>query len=151
MPLVNRPYDTQMSDLVFHELDPTVGYTRECINVTPPAASAPVLMGTVVFRAKSADPAAPYAVLSAAAQLVLTNEFVVVFGDHYGVQSSFVPSTIAAGSFNAVGFKRGPVQLKDYLIKQIAQDADGANLSDAQFETLKEVLKVQDIIVEKTL
>ena len=47
MPVVARPLEPLFSDLVFHELDPSVGYARECINVTPPAASAPVLLGTV--------------------------------------------------------------------------------------------------------
>lgn len=151
MPFVANPYEARFSDLVFHELDPSVGYARECINVTPPAGGAPVTIGTVVYRAAGTDPEGAYAVLSAAAQLVATNEFAVVYGDNYGFNASFVPNAIVAGEFNAVGFKRGPVQLKDYYIKQVAQDADGANLTDAQFETLRELLKKQGIIVEITL
>lgn len=151
MPFVDTNLNKRLSDLVFHEFDPASGYARECINVTPPAASAPVLMGTVVFRAKSTDPYAAYAVLSADTQLVSTNEFAVVFGSGYGFDPSFVPFAVQATNFNAVSFKRGPVQLKEYYIKQIAQDAAGAALSDAEFETLRELLKLQGVIVEVTV
>lgn len=146
MPVVARPLEPLFSDLVFHELDPSVGYARECINVTPPAASAPVLMGTVVFRAISTDPAAPYAVLVNASDIVTTNEFAVVFGDAFGFNASYVPNAITAGVFNSVSFKRGPVQLKDYYLK-----LRHANLNATQFASLKEVLKRHGIIVELTV
>lgn len=151
MPFSALPINQRLSDLVFHEVDPGSGYARECINVTPPAASAPVLLGTVVFRVKSLDSRAPYAVLSAASQLVSTNEFAVVFGDGYGFNPSFVPFAVAAGSFNAVSFKRGMIQLKEYFLKQVTQNPAGAALTDAQFETLRELLKLQDVIVETTV
>lgn len=151
MPFVDTNLNKRLSDLVFHEIDPASGYARECINVTPPAGNAPVLMGTVVFRAKSLDSRAAYAVLSASSQLVATNEFAVVFGDGYGFNPSFVPFAVQTTTFNAVSFKRGMIQLKEYYIKQIAQDDAGANLTDAQFETLRELLKLQDVIVETTV
>lgn len=154
MPFTNRPYAKLFSDIVVNELDPKVGYARETINVTPPASGDPVEAGTVVYRAKSADPLAAYAVLSASAQVAATNEFAVVYGDHYGFNPSFVPSAVhttnsVAG--NAVAFVRGPVQLKECYLKQIAQDAAGANLSDAQFDSLKELLAGQGVVVEITL
>lgn len=146
---------TDFSDLVYHELDPAVGYSRQDLNITPPAAGAEVKMGTIVFRAKASGntPASPYAVLSAAANLATTNEYAVVYGDHYQCKSEFVPRAIAANQYNAVGFvgKNGGLQLKDYLIKPIAQDAAGAALTDAQFENLREILASQGIIVEVTL
>lgn len=152
MPFVNFPYEARFSDLVFHEMDPSVGYARECVNVTPPAASAPIAIGTVAFRAKSVtDPYAAYAVVSDAAQLVDTNEFVVLYGDEYGFNASYVPKAVQATTFNSVGFKRGPVQLKEHFIKAWAQDADGLALSDAEFAAMKEVLKRQGVIVELTL
>ena len=146
MPVVARPLEPLFSDLVFHELDPSVGYARECINVTPPAASAPVQLGTVVFRAASTDPAAAYAVLVNASDIVATNEFAVVFGDAFGFNASYVPNAIAAGVFNSVAFKRGPVQLKDYYLK-LRQDKLNAN----EFAILKVVLKKQGVIVELTV
>lgn len=153
MPFVVNPYAKRFSDLVFHEIDPSVGYARESVNITPPTGSTTVDLGSVFFRAKSLDPAAPYARLSAASQLVDTNEFVVVYGDRFSFNPAFVPLAVVAGEFNAVGFKRGPLQLKEYFIKQVVQaatGAGGAGLSDANFETLRELLKRQDIIVEVT-
>lgn len=154
MPFVANAFAKRLSDLVFHEVDPSVGYARESVNITPPTGATTVDLGSVFFRAKSLDPAAPYARLSAAAQLVDTNEFVVILGDRFSFNPAFVPFAVAAGEFNAVGFKRGPVQLKEYFIKQVTQAAagdGGAGLTDAQFETLREVLKRQDIIVEVTV
>lgn len=153
MPFVANPFSKRFSDLVFHEIDPSVGYARESVNITPPTTATTVELGSVFFRAKSLDSAAPYARLSAAAQLVDTNEFVVIYGDRYSFNPAFVPFAVTTGEFNAVGFKRGPLQLKEYYIKQVVQAATangGAALTDAQFETLRELLKRQDIIVEVT-
>jgi hypothetical protein len=146
MPVVARPLEPLFSDLVFHELDPSVGYARECINVTPPAASAPVQLGTVVFRATSLDQYAPYAVLVNASDIVATNDFAVVFGNQFGFNANFVPDVVQTTNFNAVAFKRGPVQLKDYYIK-----LRHANLTTAQFNTLKEQLKKHGVIIELTV
>ena len=35
MPFVDMPYSKRLSDLVVHEIDPSVGYGRKCVNVTP--------------------------------------------------------------------------------------------------------------------
>lgn len=152
MAFTNRDYAKQLSDLVVNEVDPKVGYARECINITAPAAGKAVRFGEVVFRAKSADPVAPYAVVTKAGDLALTNEYAVVLGDHYGIADEFIPT--AAGNAvtgNAVAFVRGLLQLKEYYIKQVAQDAEGANLSDDDFAKLKGLLSKQDMIVEVTL
>lgn len=153
MPFIDNAGAKRFSDLVVNELDPRVGYARETINVTPPAASGTVKMGTVVFRAKSADPLAAYAVLAGAASLSLDNEYAVVYGDHYGFNEEFVPAAVSTNPVagNAVAFIRGPVQLKEWYIKQIAQDEDGAALTDVQFNSLKELLAKAGIIVEITL
>lgn len=154
MPLVTLSRRT-LGDLVLHELDPSVGYARQDLNVTPPAGGAEIRMGTVVYRAKANtnNQYTAYTVLDGAAALVATNEFAVVYGDHFSCQESFVPRAIAANQYNAVGYvgKNGGLQLKDWLPKEIAQDADGAALTDAQFEILRELLKAQGIILEITL
>lgn len=141
----------RLSDLIVTDYDPSTGYTHDNINVTPPAGGAPVTLGTVVFRAKSANPEAAYAVLSADTDVVATNEFAVVFGDHYAFNPSFVPKTIAAGKFNAIAVRRGPVSLKEYHLKKITQDVAGAALTDAEFASLKELLKLQGIVVLDTV
>jgi hypothetical protein len=151
MPFVNFPYSVRMSDLVVHEIDPSVGYGRKCVNVTPPAGGATVEIGTVAYRAKGTDPEGAYAVMTAATQAVETNEFAVIYGDEYSFNPSFVPRAIAAGQFNAVGFvgHSGGLQLKEYFIRQFA-DTLGAPLTEAQFNALKEVLEKQGIVVLET-
>lgn len=154
MPFVAGSFVKRFSDLVVHEMDPSVGYSRRDLNITPPAQ--PVLLGTVVYRAKSADLTAPWTVLASATPLVLTNEFAVVYGDHFSFNPSFTPRAIATGQYNAVGFvgTSGGLQLKEYYIKQVAKSATnvgGAALTDAQVETLKGLLEQQGIQVLKTV
>lgn len=154
MPFVAETFVQRFSDLVVHEQDPSVGYSRRDLNVTP--TTTPIHLGTVVYRAKSADLTAPYTVLADADALVLTNEFAVVYGDHFSFNPSFVARAIAAGRYNAVGFvgTSGALQLKEYYIKQVAQSAvnvGGAALTDAQVETLKGLLEQQGIQVLHTV
>jgi len=149
MPFVQEPFNKRFSDLVVHEIDPSVGYSRRDLNITP----APVQLGQVVFRTITSDLTAPYAVLSDANQLVATNEFAVVYGDEFSFNPEFTPRAIASGQYNGVGFvgTAGGLQLKEYYIKQVAQDEDGADLSDAEFETLKGLLEAQGIQILKTV
>ena len=154
MPFVAETFVQRFSDLVVHELDPSVGYSRRDLNVTPITPA--IRMGTVVYRTKSADLTAAWTVLASEAPLVLTNEFAVVYGDHFSFNPSFVPRAIASGKYNAVGFvgTSGALQLKEYYIKQVAKSAavdGGADLSDAEVETLKGLLEQQGIQVLKTV
>ena len=154
MPFVAETFTQRFSDLVVHELDPSVGYSRRDLNVTPITPA--IRLGTVVYRAKNADLTAAWTVLASAAPLVLTNEFAVVYGDHFSFNPSFVPRAIAANQYNAVGFvgTSGALQLKEYNIKQVAKSATnvgGAALTDAQVETLKGLLEQQGIQVLKTV
>lgn len=143
MALVQRVFN-QLSDLVFHEIDPTVGYAREVVFVDV-GADTPVTMGTVAYRAKAATDTA-YTLLSAAGQLVATNEFVVLYGDHYGAQTAGWTLLAADTTDNAVGYVRGMVQLKDQLIKATT----AGFLNATQFAALVHLLKAQDVIVEVT-
>lgn len=144
MPFEAMPVrEKRLSDLVvFEGFEPSVGYNRRDINITPPAASAPVKLGTIVFRAKSTDEAAPFAVVAAAGDIALTNEYAVVLGDFYGYKTSFVPAAIAAGKFNAIAYTSGPMKIKDYLPKQIH-----SALTATQFAALAQALEKQGIVV----
>lgn len=144
MPFQAMPVrEKRLSDLVVYEgIEPSVGYNRRELNVTPPAASAPLKLGTIVFRAKSADETAPYAVVAAGADVALTNEYAVVIGNHYGYQPSFKPEAIAAGKFNAIAYTSGPMMIKDYLPKQIH-----SALTATQFAALAQALEKQGIVV----
>lgn len=144
MPLVTRGF-TQLSDLVVHERDPSVGYAREVVFVDV-AADTPVVMGMVAYRAKAATDTA-YALLSNASQLVATNEFVVLFGDEYGAKPQGFTLLAAETTDNAVGYVRDNVILKDYPVRQ----ATSGFLNATQFEGLRHLLKEQGVILEITV
>ena len=144
MPLVQRPFN-QLSDLVVHEKDPSIGYAREVIFVDV-GADTVVTPGTVVYRAKAATDTS-YAPLTSNTQLVATNEFAVLFGDRYGHKASW--TLLAADTTdNAVAFVRDNVILKDFLLKQ--KYVTGV-LSAPQFEALRHLLKQQGVILEITI
>src|SRR5690554_8122154 len=126
MPFVPAVLNKRLSDLIVHEQDPSVGANRRDINITPAA----VQLGQVVFRAKSSDLTAPYAVLSAAAQLVDTNEFAIVISDHFSFNPSFTPLALASARFIAVAIagNGNAIEMKGYFVKQVAQGSAGANL-----------------------
>lgn len=134
-----------MSDLVLNETAKAIGLARQSINVTPPANNGKIKLGTVVFRAKSLDLESPYTVLTSATELSTDNEYAVVFGDNFSTEDGFVPKAIVAGKFNAVGFVKGYIQLKDYFLKQ-----DLASFTSAQFNQLISLLRIQDILVAPT-
>lgn len=144
MPLVTRGF-TQLSDLVVHERDPSVGYAREVVFVDV-AADTPVVMGMVAYRAKAATDTA-YTLMTAAAQLVTTNEFIVLFGDRYCAKPQGFTLLAADTTDNAVGYVRDNVILKDYPIKA----ATSGFLNASQFEALRHLLKEQGVIVEITI
>lgn len=148
MPFENiAPRDVRLSDLVVWEgFDVIDGFNRRDINVTPPAASAPVKLGTILFRAKSTDETAPFAVVTAAGDIALTNEYAVTLGNHYGYKTSFVPEAIAAGKFNAIAYTSGPMKIKDYLPKKIH-----SALNATQFAALAQALEKQGIVVLDTV
>ena len=141
---------TRLSDLVQNELAPSVGFSRQDINVTP---AGKVKMGTVVFRAKDAanTDETPYAMLTDASALADTNEFAIVFGNEYSCQDEYTPRAIEEGQFNSVAFvgKNGALILKERLVQEYVIDT--ASLTQDNFETLRELLKAQGIILETTI
>jgi hypothetical protein len=147
MPLIN--ISTQMlSDLVFHEIDPSVGYARRVVNVTI-AAPATIPLGRVVFRTIASgalDQNAPYAPLTTpGTQLVATNEFAVVFGDKFSYNP--LVTADADGTTACVSYVRDEVQLKDDLLLS----ANGITRGSANHLALKALLEKQGIIIETTL
>lgn len=98
------------SDLVIDHKE--FHFSNENINITP----AGVLpLGAIVARAKGGTAADPYKVI-ATADVVDTNEFAVVFGDHHSFAYDFTPKAIKAGQFNALGIVRGAA-FKEFYIK----------------------------------
>lgn len=148
MPTSLFTYKTRgIGDLVKHEIEPQVGYSREEITVGSTAAVT-LPMGSVVYRAIANTPG-NYSVLSNTNQFVGTNEFAVTLGDTLGeVLSLSVPAAGTATCAAIVG--RAPVVLSDtYVFAQVV--ANGLALTETDKTNLKHVLKKQGIILEKTL
>lgn len=139
MAFTNITLQKRASDLVVAHLDHN--FSNDDANITPPAASAAIPFGTVVFRAKGLGKEAAWAAVTDNTALVTTNEFAVVFGDAYGFKADFVPNAIAADRYNAVVIKRD-AGLKEYYIKQVHGTALGAD-----FDVLKQLMADQGLIV----
>ncbi len=145
MALIQRPYQL-LSDLVVHEIDPSVGYARKAVNLSV-GADTTLKLGAVLFRAKGTDPTVAYAPVTAAGQLVTTNEFAVLIGDYYGYRVYPISVTAAESPKKVTVYQRGMVVLKDFTIKTAVQGTFAA-ISDAQFATLCHLLEQQGILVE---
>lgn len=145
MALIQRPYQL-LSDLVVHEVDPSVGYARKVVNVTV-ASDTNLKLGAVVYRAKGTDPDATYSVLTANTALVATNEFAVVIGDYYSYRLDPVVVTAATSPKNITVYQRGLVMLKDFTVLA-AVKANFAGITDAEFKTLRHLLEEQGVLIE---
>lgn len=147
MPLIPIQNDA-LSNLVFHEIDPSVGYARRVINLSGNNVEIP--MGTVVFREATTDQDAPYAVATSADLLdgdePADIDLAVVFGDAYGCKGVF--TTAAAGTTKAVSFVRGEVFLKDYLLMDALKITDRTTPA---YKALKSLLEEQGVIIENTI
>lgn len=145
MALIQRPYQL-LSDLVVHEVDPSVGYARKVVPVSV-ASDTTLKLGAVLYRAKGTDPTVAYSVVTDATSLVTTNEFAVVIGDYYGYELQPITVTAADSPKNVTVYKRGLVVLKDFTIKT-AVLVNFPTISDAQFGVLKHLLENQGVLVE---
>lgn len=129
-----------ISDLVIGHLP--FHFSVDNANITPPANGAALPLGTVVVRAKGLGVAEPWAPVSAAGDLVTTNEFAVVYGDQLKCEWDFVPRAIVEGRFNSVVIKRD-AQFKEHYIKQVHGTALGATGLDL----LKQLMADQGLLV----
>ena len=127
------------SDLVVAHEDHN--FSNANANITPPAASAPIPFGTVVFRAKGGADSAAWTILTVAAALVTTNEFAIVYGNHYDFAADFVPRAIVAGKYNSIVIRRDAA-LKEYYIKKVHSTALGAD-----YPKLVGMLNAQGLLV----
>lgn len=133
-------YTKYISDLVIGHLG--FHFSVDNANITPPAANGILPLGTVVFRAKGLGSADAWAPVATVGDVVATNEFAVVFGDHYAAKFDFAPRAIAAGKFNSVVIKRD-AQFKEHYIKAV----HGTDLGDVAFDLLKQLMADQGLLV----
>lgn len=132
--LLKRP-----SDLVIgHYIN---AFNFDEANVTPGVGAAP--LGTIVFRAKGLTKKAPWARVTAAGDVVETNEYAVLWGDGYAFRSDFTLSPIVANRYNAVVIKRGPAEFKEFYIKELYATLLGAD----PYDILKQLMADQGLVV----
>lgn len=125
------------SDLVIGHLG--FHFSNENANITPAGV---IELGTVVTRAKGGAPEAPWAVVATAGDVVDTNEYAVVFGDHYAFKESFTPKAIVTGKWNALVIARD-AQFKEYYIKEVQAE----KLGEAPYALLKKLMSDQGLLV----
>lgn len=125
------------SDLVIDHKD--FHFSNEDINITPAGV---MPLGTIVARAKGGTASAPYKVITAGTDVVDTNEFAVVFGDHHSFAYDFTPKAIKSGQFNAVGIVRGAA-FKEFYIKANYKTLLGAT----DYPKLLQLMAAQGLLV----
>lgn len=113
MAFTELTYLKYASDLVIDHAD--FHFSNDNANVTPGAQ--PFKLGTVVARPKNSAPTVAWEAIDAAGDVVATNEFAVLWGDHYGFKYDFTPKAIAAGKWNSIVITRDAA-FKEFYIKQ---------------------------------
>lgn len=135
------------SDLILREPSPFTAYARgQETDVTLGAAHV-LQLGAPVFRAKGVA-GAKWAPVTAAAQLVDTNEIAFYLADVRGVFENIGPN--AAGDHKVALLQMGNLILKDKAIKD-ALKLNFAAFTDADFAKIKEMALQKQIVIEKVL
>lgn len=125
------------SDLLIDHKD--FHFSNDNANITPGAE--PFKLGTIVARPKNSAPTVAWEAI-AAADVVETNEFAVVWGDHYGFAYDFTPKAIVAGKWNAIVITRSAA-FKEFYIKENYATVLGAT----PYALLKQLLANQGLLV----
>ncbi|AXF52997.1 MAG: hypothetical protein [Caudoviricetes sp.] len=99
------------SDLLIDH--PHFKFGMEDSNITPGAQ--PFVLGTIVHRPKDSLQTVAWTAVAAGADVVDTNEFAVIWGDHYAFKEEFTPKAIAAGKWNSIVARKGA--FKEFYIK----------------------------------
>lgn len=133
------------SDLILREISPFTAYTRgQETDVT--LAAGKLTLGAPVFRAKGVAGAA-YAPVTAAAQLVDTNEIAFYFADVRGIVGGEIEE---AGTHKVALIQMGNIILKDATILAAAK-VNFSAIADADFAKIKEMALQKQIVIEKVL
>lgn len=134
------------SDLILKEMQPFNGYTRGQETDVTLGANDKLTLGAPVFRAKGVAGAA-YAPVTAAAQLVDTNEIAFYFADVRGIVGGEVSG---AGTHKVALIQMGNIILKDATILAAAK-VNFSAIADADFDKIKEMALQKQIVIEKVL
>lgn len=144
----NLPF-VRHSDLVKFEGNWGEKLQRKVINLNL-SANEVVTLGQVVYRAKGTDPAAVYAKLTAGSQVVVANEFAVVFGDKFSYNPSFTADPTTPAVTPAIAYTNG---FGGLVLKNSLPDAllTTAGLNATQIASLKLLLENQGIFFSTDL
>lgn len=125
------------SDLIIAHKD--FHFSNDNANVTPGAQ--PFKLGTIVHRPKGSEPTVAWTALAADADVVDTNEFAFLFGDHYAFKYDFTPKAIAAGKWNAI------VVVRDAGFKEFYPKSLYKTVLTTKYALLQRLLADQGLIV----
>ena len=124
------------SDLLIDH--PDFKFGNEDSNITPGAQ--PFKLGTIVHRPKDSLQTVAWTAVAAGADVVDTNEFAVIWGDHYGFKMDFTPKAIAAGKWNSIVVRKGA--FKEFYIK-----ANYKTVLAADYAKLLQLMANQGLLV----
>lgn len=144
----NLPF-VRHSDLVKYEGNWGEKLQRKVILLNL-SASEVTTLGQVVYRAKGVNPDAVWAKVSAGSQVVVTNEFAVVFGDKFSYNPSFVADVTTPALTPAIAYTNGfgGLVLKNTLPETLLTTA---GLNATQIASLKLLLENQGIFFSTDL
>lgn len=115
-------------------------FSNDNANVTPGAA--PFKLGTIVHRPKDSAPTVAWTALAADADVADTNEFAILFGDHYAFNYDFTPKAIVSGKWNSVVVRRSAA-FKEFYVKQNYKTVLSAN----SYAMLIQLMENQGLLV----
>lgn len=148
MAIQNLPF-VRHSDLVKFEGNWGEKLQRKVINLNL-SASEVTTLGQIVYRVKGTNPDAAYAKISAAGQVVVANEFAVVFGDKFSYNPSFVADVTTPALTPSIAYTNGYGGL---VLKNSLPDAllTTAGLTAGNIASLKLLLENQGIFFSTDL
>lgn len=134
----------RLSDLVLIEDDSLQRTQRKAITLNL-TSNELVKVGQIVYRDKGTDPTVAYSKVSAAGQIVTTNEFAVVIGNGLEYKESFNAPTSGFANTPAVAFTNG--MGANLVLRNTLPDAllTAAGLSASKIASLKLLLENQGI------
>lgn len=138
---ISHPYYT---DVILQEREDYL--SRDVAPVTT-AAAVTLPQGAIVFRAKGTDPAATYAPVTAASQIALANEFAILIGNDFEAAVTEIDFEEDVAT-KCILLTREARAKEESILKAVK--VSFAAITEAQFASLKEVLRQQDLLIETT-
>lgn len=143
--------DPRNSDVILEEAVNLFSRNKGDDTLTTSVATSPVKQGTVVWRAKSADPTAVWDIVDASGDISVNNEYAVLLGAQE-TGKVFRPNerfTVASATATKVILIKRAARVKEQVLKDVHMT--GYGLNQTQFNQLKHLMSFQGILVEDSL